>query len=417
MKARMTAVASLALIGLGLNGASGQAPRTPSGNSAPTSARVESAPLELIQPDRFRVAGGFEPIRRVTIVATDDGTAQAVSVKPGDLVRERQELVVLDRAEALANLKIAEAEAKERQAALAGQPRGAPPEAIAHARLEAAQARVDLAQLALERRVLKAPFAGQVLDVLISGGQFVTKGTVLAELADVSSLKALVPVERDRARPGAALALESEGRTVTGKVQALVPLPESFAALRELAGSWSAAWVVVDNAEAAGLVAGQRVVSPFAPTAPIAVVPSRAIRRGPSGTASANLQLVRNEHVATVPVRVLGDTGPERTQVMGAFRAGDTVIVESSVALADGTFLRFPGAAPDAPLETTPPAPDAVGTVAQIQPPSGAGPLPATRVAPIGAPESAIPRASAPTPRRPTAPAQPKPAPRGVVPF
>ena len=53
------------------------------------------------------------------------------------------------------------------------------------AQIEAAEARAELAQLALDRCSLKAPFAGMVLTYPVSVGQFVTKGTTVAELADV----------------------------------------------------------------------------------------------------------------------------------------------------------------------------------------------------------------------------------------
>ena len=53
------------------------------------------------------------------------------------------------------------------------------------------------------------------------------------------------------------------------------------------------------------------------------------------------VQVIRNEYVTNVPVRVLGDTGPERTQITGLFRRTDALIVSSSVSLLPGTLVRF----------------------------------------------------------------------------
>src|SRR5262249_32276942 len=170
------------------------------------------------------------------------------------------------RGEASARLKIAQAEVKERQAeAKAAKPEQA---AIAEARLEAARARAELAQIELDRCTLRAPFAGRILAAPASPGQFLTKGSPVAELADVSTLRALVPVDRAAAPVGSEVVLSIEGRQVPGKVTALLPLPESLAALRELASPLAAAWVQVGNAKGE-LEPGHRVLSPFVPHGPI----------------------------------------------------------------------------------------------------------------------------------------------------
>jgi RND family efflux transporter MFP subunit len=420
----------LSLLGAAVAQGPGRTGAQPPAASSPTTARVETAPLDLVEPDRFRVPAVFQPVRRVTVVATDDGLVQGIATRVGEKVRERQDLVQLDRTEAAARLKIAKAELKERQAAVKATPDSGQQQ-IAAAQVEAAEARVELAQLALDRCTLKAPFAGLVLALPVSVGQFVTKGTTVAELADVSDLRVLVPVDRTRVKEGQTLQLTSEGRTVTGKVASMLPLPESYSALRELATPWSAALVVVDNPATAGIEPGQRVVNPFLPVTPIATVPGRAIRSQPSqirdAPATAYVQVVRNEHVANVPVSVLGEVGPERMQVAGAFRPADAVIVESSMPLAAGTFIRFGGDL-GTQLQAMPPNPDASGALAEITPAAGApapagttgaAPAPATRVAPIGAPDSAAPRPAATTTTRPAPrPAQPQPAAKGgAVPF
>jgi hypothetical protein len=194
---------------------------------------------------------------------------------------------------------------------------------------------------------------------------------------------------------------------VAGKVQALVPLPERDAHLRELAIPWSAAWVGID----AGVEPGQRVWSPDLPKAPVAIVPSRAFRGGKPA-----LLVLRNERVVSVPVKVLGTFGTERTQVAGALRPGDVAVVASSAPLAEGMFVRFRGKGNA--VETMPPEANAAAGVANIEgpgPAAGTAPSPETparRVAPIGAPDSAAPKAATP------APAATKPAPKpGAVPF
>src|SRR5271156_4340507 len=86
------------------------------GQTLPTSARIESVPLELTMPERYQVAEILEPIRRVTLVAPADGFIRSMESRLGALVRDSQEIAQLDRNEAAARLKMAAAEVKEKEA-------------------------------------------------------------------------------------------------------------------------------------------------------------------------------------------------------------------------------------------------------------------------------------------------------------
>jgi RND family efflux transporter MFP subunit len=388
-----------------------------SGSSSTTTARVETAPLELTPPDRYQIPVVLEPTRRVAIMATSDGILRSISVPVGSTVREGQDIADLDRAEAKAKLKIAEAAVKEMQAevdaAKSQTSKSSSAESIANARLDAAKARAELAQLEIDRCTLRAPFAGRVLSASVSPGQYVSKGTTIAELVDTSYLKVLVPVDRTMVKSGSTLELFCEGKTVTGKIQALLPLSEAFAALRELATPWTAAWLSVANSDGA-LEPGLRVRGPSLPSAPVATVASRSVHNAASA-GGGNVQVVRGDYVTNIPVTVLGSTGPERTQVTGPFRPSDLLIVESSVPLAAGTFLRFEveGTSGNRPVEGSTPKPGESGAMANITPPSGAG----GHVAPIGSPGGTSAKNPPRTGTKPAAkPASNAPA-KGATPF
>ena len=53
------------------------------------------------------------------------------------------------------------------------------------------------------------------------------------------------------------------------------------------------------------------------------------------------VQVIRDEYVTNIPVRVLGENGTERVQISGALRAADSLIASSSVPLLAGTLVRF----------------------------------------------------------------------------
>jgi multidrug efflux pump subunit AcrA (membrane-fusion protein) len=335
------------------------------GQAAPNSARIETIPLELTMPDRFQVWAVLEPIRKVTVVAQADGVIRSLEARPGGIVRESQELAQLDRAEASAKLKMALAEVKEKQALLKSNTASE----IYQAQLEAAQARAEVAQLELDRCTLRAPFAGMVLKAPISIGQYVLKGTVIAELADVSSFKAVMPVNRRLVTPGSALPVQVEDEEVSGKVQAVLPLSDEYAPLRELATPFACASILFPNPRGE-LAPGLRARPGGVPMAPIATVPKRALRRDEvRGPSSTMVQVIRNEYVVNIPVQLLGGMGTERVQIAGLLRDTDALIVGASVALAPGTLVRFSNDSTNHGIEGIAPNPSIGGTEAGISPP------------------------------------------------
>src|SRR5262249_20216071 len=159
-----------------------------------------------------------------------------------------------------------------------------------------------------DRCTLRAPFPGRIVALNACTGQYVLKGTAIAELADVSSLKVMQPLDRRGVNASSPVTVQVEGRDVTAKVQAILPLPESLKALRELATPFSAATLIVPNTRG-DLEPGLRVQSPNLPSNPIATVPKRAVKpeepRG--GTDKVMVQVIRDEYVTNIPVKVLGE--------------------------------------------------------------------------------------------------------------
>ena len=372
--------ASTVLLGttLVVSAAWAQAPRTEPDPSSAVVAQVETAPVQTIPPDRYQMPIVLEPARRVSIMAMDDGVVRSLIAPLGGSVRETAEIVNLDVAEANARLKIAQAEVREARAA-AGR------DEVAAARLDAAQARAALAELAVERCRLRAPFAGRIVSYPVSVGQFVTKGAGVAELIDVSNLRALVPVDRTAVKEGSTIELVSEGKPITGKILAILPLPESLAPLREIAIPWAAAYVSIANPDGRTFEPGQRIRPPYAPTDAVAVLPDKAVLPAAAEGTSPTVRVVRSDLVTYIPVRILGAVGPGRMQVSGPFRQGDVAVVETNVPLAEGTFLRYLVAGGGTESAA---ARSGVGLAAEITPPQGgviAPNAPATRIAPIGA--------------------------------
>jgi multidrug efflux pump subunit AcrA (membrane-fusion protein) len=379
--------------------ASGQ-PST-SGNPNQLAAKVERALLHLTPADRYRVPLIVEPLRKVIVMAPSDGILRSIAVPVGSTVQEGQEIARLDTNAALTRFRVAKASVKEMQAE-ADIAKGHSVAAIAsaEARLEAAKARAELAQIEVESCTLRAPFAGRVMDIAVSPGQYLSKGSAILDLADVSTVRVLLPVDRGAATVGGNLTFAIEETPVNGKVQAVLPLGEAHANLRELASPLAAAWVTVANT-AGTFEPGQRAHSPYLPDAPIAGVPGFSIRKDDSGSI---VQVIRADRVTDVPVKILGPLGPDRSQVSGPFRSSDVLIQTSSVPLRAGTFIRFNDGSTPRGVEGMPPTPDQVGEPAEFSPtPPG--------IAPIGS--GGRPKAGTAKPKASTT----KAGADGVVPF
>jgi multidrug efflux pump subunit AcrA (membrane-fusion protein) len=264
--------------------------------------------------------------------------------------------------EAEARLRIAAAEAKEKQGLMKAS-------ATAAAQVEAAEARVELARAQLDRCRVRAPFPGRVSQVAVFPGQFVLKGTTLVELMDTSSLSTVLPVDRRSVSVGSAITVPVEEQEVSGKVQAILPLPDSYSVLRELATPFAAATVVMPNPKGQ-LDAGLRARPAGLPPLPIANIPKRSLHADDlRGAAGSMVQVIRNEYVTNIPVHVLGGLGPDRVQVSGPFRPGDALVLGSSVPLVPGTLVRFHEGAAARGIEGTSPNPAHGGLDATIGPP------------------------------------------------
>lgn len=409
MRVRMLSASVGVILGVAV-AAVGQGPAAPGTSTA----QIETVPIELSWPDHYQVPVTLEPSRQARLIAPSDGILRSLTAPIGKVVKEGDEIAQFDRAEALARQKIALAVVKERKAEVdAARGSREPPSAIAiavavaEARVEAAEAQADLAKLDVERCTLRAPFPGRIMATPVAAGVYLPKGTEIAQIADVSSLNVLIPVNRTAVKERGTIDMVIEGKTVKGRVMAILPLEERYAVLRELVTPWVGAWVSVPN-PGQELEPGQQVRNAHLPAEPITNLPDRAVQRSSEGRGT--VQVIRSGYVHDVPVQVLGTIGSERVQVSGPLRPNDSVVVSTSHPLVAGTLVHFGGEAVGSAI--TPPNP---GTAVS----TSTAPA-APRVAPIGAPDqvpagrparlpAAASRSAAPSPSPSIAPA-PAPA-------
>lgn len=335
---------------------------------------VKREALRVVDQREYKASLHLSPIRSVDLVANAEGVVRTVLVKPGQKVKPQTEAARLDDARANLLLKRARAnlQATMLEKKVAQSKNDADLTAIAEARLDAAQAEVELAQQRIDQLIVRAPFAGEVVGVHVAEGQYVRAGERLATVIDASQLQVEVPADRGSVSAGGTFEIKVEAAAVKGKVEAVLPLGARFDALRELASSPCSALLTVDNA-AGKLSAGQTVFAPLIPQAPVAVVSSSAVANIPDG--NRKVQVLRDNVVRDVPVSILAKVGTERVYVSGWFANGDEVIVGTSRELTDGTPLRSLVAARSADDAKPSPQPGAAGATAPAatKKPAGTG--------------------------------------------
>lgn len=300
---------------------------------------VQREAVRLIDPRTYRVSMQLEASRTIDLTAPVDGVVRTVGGKAQQKVAPQAEVLRLDDARAKLVLRRAKARLQEAQVEkkLAQNKSDADLVLLAESRLDAAQADLELAELDADRLVVRSPFGGEIERVYVAEGQFVRAGDRLATVVDPSKLSVEVPVERSAASPGKPIDIKVEETAVKASVESLAPLSPRFDALRELTVSPASAIVSIDNA-GGKFASGQTVYSDLIPSTPVALVSTATISNQPEG--SRRLQVLRDNVVRDLSVRILAKVGTESVYVSGRFSEGDEVIVSATKSLADGTPLR-----------------------------------------------------------------------------
>ena len=201
--------------------------------------------------------------------------------------------------------------------------------------LDGAKACLSLARKALADTVVRAPFAGLVMERKVSVGDFVTRGTKVATLVKIAPLRVELTVPEQSAgliAPGQAVRLQVDafpGRYFEGQVRYVSPAfrPDQRALTIE------AIVPNPDNALKPGMFAAAEVMLPA--SAPAVVVPSAAV------VTSAGISHVFVVRGSTVEQRMIS-TGLSLgglTEVLQGLSAGELVATSRLDALSDGATV------------------------------------------------------------------------------
>jgi membrane fusion protein (multidrug efflux system) len=306
---------------------------------AATQVEIEREPLRLINPRSLQMTLELVAARAVELTAGTNGFVQSVRIQTGQSLEAQEEAVRLDGREeqlllekAQAGVRVAEIELR----AARGKGEAVMVE-LAEAKLNFAKADVDLANLRLDRTIVRAPFDGRILRSRATAGAYIRAGESLGTLADLRQLTVEIPVDRSQTKVGDSLEIRVEEQAVQGRVTELLPLAERFEPLRIVLPSVASATLLIENGDGR-FVPGQTVYAPLIPRQPVVEIPTETLFNSPDG--SRGVRVLRRDTVREIEVELLGAVGVERMFVSGAFVEGDELVLRSSQELSDGMRVR-----------------------------------------------------------------------------
>ena len=214
--------------------------------------------------------------------------------------------------------------------------------AVAAAQVDQARAALDLAEKRLRDTGINSPVAGVIQRKFVNKGAYVEAPTALFTVVDNGRLELDSPV------PSADLAPVSGGQRVTFAVNSYPGrtfdgLVVEVAPALDTESRSGKARIRVDNAGGglkAGMFAQGEILVGAAARA--VIIPSSAVYRDDRSAKSSYVYIVSGGKAERRPVRIGRERGG-RLEIVEGLKAGDALVTEQSIQLADGVRVRARG--------------------------------------------------------------------------
>jgi len=289
----------------------------------------------------FTVNGSTAPVKEVKIASEVQGKLIGLYVKNGDLIRAGEAVALLDASVLRVQLKsieasIAKSELDLRRYQKLVEMGGATPMQVEAVALQLtsllAQKKEVLEQV--EHMCIRAPFDGRIENVSVELGAFVSYGTPLSQLIDLSSLKINIYLSEQEAflaKKGQAVQISSVvlAQPLTGHV--------SMISNKADASGKFLAEISLPNTGKQPLKAGILTDVQFTPDALQTglSIPDKALL---SGAKEAKVFVVRNNQVEQKSIKT-GIMSAGKVQVLEGLHAGERIVVSGQLNLENGTII------------------------------------------------------------------------------
>jgi RND family efflux transporter MFP subunit len=321
---------------------SGSEPEEAAARTAPAPAGTPVTVVAEDAPDYTEASGVAHAIQQSTLSTKLMGTVLQVAAREGDAVAAGAPLVRLDAADLAARRQQVAAGVAQGQAGYAEAETNARRMRALYAEEAAPRAQLDAAEAALARAaagvraaraggaelsavesysVIRAPFAGVVVQRMVDPGAFAAPGAPLMVVQDASRLRvtASAPPETVRGlRRGETIGVRIEGRRAEATVEGVVPAPT---------GEIYTVNAILENADGRFMPGSAATLLVPRGVRPTLLVPAAAVMREGDLTGVVVLTPGGSERRWVRLGRAAEDG---RIEVLSGLRAGETVLVPAA---------------------------------------------------------------------------------------
>lgn len=292
--------------------------------------------------------GTVTSVEGINVSAETSGVIEKILFRAGSTVEQGDILVELDKATEQANLAQAKANLDLAEKNLARSEELFKTRSIAQAELDAARSQARAAEASvlsfesiLEKKTIRAPFAGRLGVKQISIGQYVTPGNAIVVLQSVDPVFiefTLAQRELGRLREGFTVRAKVDAypdHIFTGRLTAISP--EVDRATRNVL--LQATFENADEYLRPGMFARVEVLMPD--EREVLIVPIMAVHYSPTGNRiyiaeeNASGQLVSQQTIVR-----LGETKGDFVEIIDGLSGSESIVVDGAFKLQDGTAIR-----------------------------------------------------------------------------
>lgn len=176
-------------------------------NAAIANKKIVVFPVTVVNPtfqvvsQNFEQNGTFNAVHNLNLVAEVSGKVTALRVKNGDFVSKGQTLVQVDNEQTLIDLQVAQvaydkakSDLAKLETMLAGNAATSQQVEDAKLNMKNNESKVSSLKRQLRLSSISAPISGYVNNFSLEVGSFVSHGTFVAEIVDISRIKMVVKV-------------------------------------------------------------------------------------------------------------------------------------------------------------------------------------------------------------------------------
>ncbi|MCP1995482.1 efflux RND transporter periplasmic adaptor subunit [Flavobacterium sp. HSC-61S13] len=309
--------------------------------NASVAVRVESVKSEIVNAE-YIANGNFIPEQELTLSAETPGRVVKVLVQEGSVVKAGQTLAVINGDQLNVNVQNAQATYATAQADAARfesayKTGGVTKQQLDQIKLQLENAKANLrsAQITAGDANIKASISGIINKKHIEPGTFVSPGTPLFELVNVSKLKLKVNVDENHVavlKIGDVIKVKASvfpDKEFEGKITFIAPKADASL-------NFPVEMVIQNNANnelKAGMY-GSAIFNPNADrTTPILTVSRNAF----VGSVSSNEIFVVQDSTAQLRKVISGRNFGDKVEILEGLKAGETVIISGQINLIDKT--------------------------------------------------------------------------------